>query len=110
MSLRILTGVLIGLWLMFFALTMIAAPARASEAAYWTEAHDGYVEHLACYEDDPCWNWATMGDRKRGVVTMWGTPKIVTCGGLRWLVRHGDLDPHTPWLRGDYSCGRRRAG
>ena len=59
-----------------------------------------------CTEDMPCWNWTTMGDHRRGVVTMWGTPKVVSCGDLRWLIRHGDLDPHTPRLRGDGACGR----
>jgi hypothetical protein len=59
-------------------------------------------------EDDPGWNWRLCGNHRRGVVTMWGTPKVVSCGELRWLVKHGDLDPHTLWLRGDWSCGRRR--
>lgn len=63
----------------------------------------------ACQEDDPCWTWPIMGNRQRGVVTMWGTPKNVTCGDLRWLVRHGDLDPFTPRLKGDAMCGRSRA-
>jgi hypothetical protein len=62
-----------------------------------------------CNEDEPCWNWARMGNGKRGVVTMWGTPKVVTCGQFRWLARHLDIDPRTPWMTGDYSCGRRHA-
>lgn len=58
-------------------------------------------------EDSPSWNWVRCGNNSRGVVTMWGTPKVVSCGDLRWLVRHDDLDPRTPWLKGDFSCGRR---
>lgn len=82
---------------------MLAALSGAAPAAPSAPA-----SAARCAEDMPCWNWATMGDGHRGVVTMWGTPKVVTCGGLRWLVKHGDLDPGTVWLRGDYSCGRRR--
>jgi hypothetical protein len=58
-------------------------------------------------EDSPGWNWARCGNGKRGVVTMWGTPKVVSCGDFHWLATHGDLDPREPWLVGDYSCGRR---
>lgn len=84
---------------MFFALSMTVA--------YAAPAAPARAERVRCVEDMPCWNWATMGDKHRGVVTMWGTPKVVSCGGLRWLVRHGDLDPHTPRLRGDAMCGRK---
>jgi hypothetical protein len=95
--------------------------AAASPTVCWSEAHPGWTERLCgtpaqravapsvtpCgAEDGRTWTWSRCGDGRRGVVTMWGTPKVVTCGGLRWLVRHGDLDPHTPWLRGDRSCGR----
>src|SRR3954462_1046480 len=60
-------------------------------------------------EDDPSWNWVRCGNGQRGIVTMWGTPKVVSCGDMRWLVRHRDLDERlTPWIVGDYSCGRRR--
>ena len=59
-------------------------------------------------EDDPRWNWHLCGNHKRGVVTMWGTPKVVTCGEYHWLVTHGDLDPHNAILAGDRECGDRR--
>lgn len=29
-----------------------------------------------CAEDDPCWNWAIMGNHKRGWVGPWGSPHI----------------------------------
>lgn len=51
--------------------------------------------------------WPTTGDRTRTVVTMWGTVKRVDCRQFHWLATHGDLDPHTPRLRGDIACGRR---
>ena len=79
--------------------TPVSVPARA---------HSTGVATLPCgSEDSPDWNWHRCGNHRRGVVTMWGTPKVVSCGALRWLVRHGDLDPHTPRLRGDRECGRR---
>lgn len=60
----------------------------------------------ACQEDDPCWRWPTMGNRKRGVVTMWGTPKVVTCGDFRYLHRTRNLSPgsRAGSLPGDWSC------
>jgi hypothetical protein len=102
-----------------FAFTEVAA---AKPLVCWSEAHPGWTETLcgtpaqraasprvtACgAEDGPTWTWSRCGDGRRGVVTMWGTPKTVDCRHLRDLIRQGDLDPHTPWLRGDYSCGRR---
>jgi hypothetical protein len=58
-------------------------------------------------EDDPAWVWSRCGDHRRGVVTMWGTVKVVSCGDFHWLARHHDLDHRsTPVLRGDWGCGR----
>lgn len=58
-------------------------------------------------EDDPSWVWFRCGNRMRGVVTMWGTPAVVTCGTFRYLVRIGDIDTRsTPKLRGDAWCLR----
>lgn len=62
---------------------------------------------VACQEDEPCWTWATMGNRRRGVVLVDGRRQVVTCGTFRWLARHSRLDRRaTPVLRGDWSCGR----
>lgn len=47
-----------------------------------------------CQEDDPCWNWVTMGNRKRGVVTLWGTPKVVGPCEFRALWMAGSLRYH----------------
>ncbi len=30
-----------------------------------------------CHEDARCWNWRTMGNHKRGVVTLAGRHKVV---------------------------------
>jgi hypothetical protein len=91
LTIAIVAGALFGMSLMS---VITAANARASAPRCGAE-------------DSPGWVWSKCGNRKRGVVTMWGTPKTVTCGDLRWLVRHGDLDPHTPRLPGDRACGRR---
>ena len=59
-----------------------------------------------CQEDEPCWTWSTMGNKRRGIVTMWGTPKVVTCGQYRHLYRTGNLDigSRPGSMRGDWSC------
>ena len=36
------------------------------------------VAHSTCVEDEPCWHWPTMGNRKRGIVSMRGTHVIVS--------------------------------
>lgn len=92
------------------ALRAIAAGAALSAAlATTTAAHAAVPAAQRCgAEDAPGWDWSRCGNHRRGVVTMWGTPKIVTCGDLRWLVRHGDLDRRsTPRLPGDARCGRK---
>ena len=95
MNLKMLVASMLVLAALFAgAASAPAAPARA--------------ERVRCTEDMPCWNWATMGNRTRGIVTMWGTMKVVDCFHLRDLLAWDDVDPHNPWLRGDYSCGRRR--
>lgn len=88
-------------WLLILVAALTLAGAAAPPAA---PARGACPE-----EDDPGWNWVRCGNGARGVVTMWGTPKVVSCGDMRWLVRHHDLDERlTPWIVGDYSCGRRR--
>lgn len=100
------------------ALTLTAGIVLAGEvAAHADVVHlpaDGGVVVQAnpsptCEEDMPCWSWPTMGDGMRGVVTMHGTPKVVSCAGMRSLIRHRNLDPHSPRLKGDAQCGRTRA-
>jgi len=59
----------------------------------------------ACSEDESCWNWATMGNRKRGVVTRHGNPLVVgPCRFARLLVQ-GRLDYRaSDAMRGDLTA------
>ena len=50
------------------------AAQKAPSACYNGACVRDCTTHTVVFEDDPCWNWATMGNRKRGVVTVWGTP------------------------------------
>jgi hypothetical protein len=104
-------------WTFAFTEAASAKPVCWSEAhATWTETLCGTpAQRAASQRVTPCgaedggtWTWYRCGDGRRGVVTMWGTPKVVDCRHLRDLIRQGDLEPHTPWLRGDHHCGRRR--
>lgn len=92
-------------------LLVFADPPRPARASAPPRQAIGTAFHArSCpAEDDPSWNWVRCGNGRRGIVTMWGTPKVVSCGEFRWLARHGDLDPRTPWIVGDYSCGRRHS-
>lgn len=39
-----------------------------------------------CAEDAPCWSWSTMGNHRRGVVTLHGNVRIVgPCTFARWM-------------------------
>lgn len=71
----------------------------------------------ACHEDAPCWNWATMGDHKRGVIIIAGrsrtgkdlTRKVVaTPCEYQHLRRAGLVHASTPHLRGDATAMRFR--
>jgi hypothetical protein len=58
-------------------------------AVKYTEAHDSDGKRgNACMEDNPCWNWAKMGNHRRGVVLLDGTPMVVLpCGFNRlWAI------------------------
>lgn len=53
-----------------------------------------------CAEDDACWNWATMGNHTRGVITAHGTRVVVgpctfqrfaRAGNLRYWPMRGDV-------------------
>jgi hypothetical protein len=72
---------------------------------------------IACAEDEPCWNWATMGNHRRGVVTLEGDPLVVgPCrfqrlwyrGLLRYSVRFDGVSyPTLDRLRGDGTARRK---
>ena len=56
-----------------------------------------------CHEDQPCWNWRTMGNHKRGIVTTDGRYRVV---GPRMFNRYRDAGhinfTHCPRLPGDW--------
>ena len=43
------------------------------------------------YEDDRCWSWPTDGNRRRGVVTVDGTPMVVSMCRFAALYRAHEL-------------------
>ncbi len=45
-----------------------------------------------CAEDSPCWNWASMGNHRRGVVTHRGTSLVVSPCRFQRLMRAGVVD------------------
>ena len=55
----------------------------------------------ACAEDAPCWNWARMGNHRRGIVTLYGNVRVVGPCQYARMRRAHRIDPHTPRLRGD---------
>lgn len=59
-------------------LAATAALAVAGDAAASTPQ-----SAIRCVEDAPCWTWSKMGNHKRGIVTAYGTPKIVGPSGYR---------------------------
>lgn len=59
----------------------------------------------ACAEDMPCWDWTSMGNRQRGVVTMYGDPINVTPVEFCRLMWRHELD----YLPQDYQRGDARA-
>lgn len=86
------------------ALTTVAAEAVAYHGPVRTTVHTPPVRPLAlpCAEDAPCWHWSTMGNHRRGIVTVHARRVIVgPCRFARYW-RTGRIDrTRTPTLRGD---------
>lgn len=56
----------------------------------------------ACYEDSPCWNWRTMGNHKRGIVTKAGRKLVIGPKRFDSINRAHRIDwARTPHLKGD---------
>jgi hypothetical protein len=55
------------------------SPTKGRTAAVDTDTaqESSTTPDSQCLEDEPCWDWANMGNRKRGVVTLWGNFKVV---------------------------------
>lgn len=45
-----------------------------------------------CQEDMPCWNWASMGNHRRGVVTLTAGRHVVNPCRFQRLMRAGRID------------------
>ena len=66
-----------------------------------------------CLEDEPCWRWSTMGNRKRGIISVRSGRRVIVgpCRFARMRMR-GAIDwRRTPHIRGDlyairYGCGQ----
>ncbi len=62
----------------------------------------------ACAEDAPCWNWATMGNHKRGVFLTNGRLLVVGPASFDGIRRERRIDwSRTPHLLGDRRSERR---
>lgn len=90
----ILLGVL--LWVALGATACAMADAREARES-GTQARES-----ACMEDAPCWTWPTMGNRRRGIVSMSGARVIVGACRFARMARRGRIDwSRTDRLRGD---------
>lgn len=69
------------------------------EVAPKSEAKASSSSHIT--EDDPRFNWRTMGNGKRGVILNDGTRKVVDGKTFDRLKRQGKLSKKTPKLKGD---------
>ena len=86
--------------LMLMATCTLALGANLAHAA---------TPSAKCAEDDVCWNWATMGNQRRGIVTMHGTPMVVGPCRFQRLMRAGVVDYRTSdVMRGDRTAMRKR--
>lgn len=87
------------------ACTMMAAGtapyiAQATAAPLQGGAGEPAATRYVCHEDAPCWNWATMGNHRRGVRTVGGRRLVV--GPHRFVAIRAHIDwSRTPALRGD---------
>lgn len=74
-------------------------------ALSWTNADralDYYVTSARCAEDQPCWNWRTMGNHQRGIVLTNGRRLVVNPLSFDGYRRERRIDwTRTPRLRGD---------
>ncbi len=70
------------------ALAGVAVPASATA-------------RVACQEDQRCWNWRTMGNEQRGVVTL---------AGARLVVSPARFDRLNRAFRIDWTASRRMRG
>lgn len=87
-------------------IALIAATAAlipATAQARWP------TDRQACQEDAPCWNWATMGNHKRGVIVANSFDVLVSPCRYQRFMKLGLIDRKaTPRLKGDKLAMRLR--
>lgn len=60
-----------------------------------------------CQEDQPCWTWSTMGNRKRSVIDLRSGQRVIVgpCAFRNlWLHGNADLSHKSDRLRGDWTA------
>lgn len=86
---------------------MTALAALLAAAAMCGGCHEPPATPVraACQEDAPCWTWSTMGNHRRGIVTIDGRRLIVNRYTFRTLDAIGVVDwRRTRHLRGDWTA------
>ncbi len=62
----------------------------------------GGARYVACQDGQPCWNWRTMGNHKRGIVLTNGRYLVVGPASFDGISRERRIDwTRTPRLKGD---------
>lgn len=88
--------------LSFSALLLVVL---ATCALAWTNADraiDYYLTSARCLDDEPCWNWRTMGNHQRSIVLTNGRRLVVGPVSFDGYRRERRIDwTRTPRLRGD---------
>jgi hypothetical protein len=75
--------------------SVAVAVAVAALAGSATSANAAPTAHAAtCFEDQPCWNWVTMGNGQRGVTTVTGRNLVVGTCRFRKLWRAKKIRYH----------------
>jgi hypothetical protein len=64
-------------------LAVLTASAILAITALGAAVESASAATPACQEDQPCWVWSKMGNRKRGIVTAWGDSRVVGPCGFR---------------------------
>lgn len=95
------------IWLAIILIAVSAANAADLPRGDLTLKGQGAAS-LACQEDEPCWNWAKMGNHQRGITTVGGRRVIVGPCKFQRFDRQRRIDwTATAHLRGDRAARNR---